>query len=116
MNMAPGLWSRLTAAPRRQAAVLIIAAVAAIAAGIGAGYVYSNRPGPKEVSYRLCLGSDAKLCPPQTVFVENIGLDPVVDWVNQACAKYKKRNTIESGEPTKDCNCTLVEVTCASAF
>jgi hypothetical protein len=114
--MATGLWARWTATPTRQIVTMSVAGLVAIAAGIGAGYLYSNRPGPKEVSYRVCLGSDAKLCPPQTVFVLNIGLEPIADWVNMQCAKYKRRETIESDGPTKECNCTLVEVKCAASL
>jgi hypothetical protein len=115
-KMATGLWSRWTATPTRQIVTMSVAGLVAIAAGIGAGYLYSNRPVPKEVSYRVCLGTDAKLCPPQTVFVQNIGLEPVADWVNKQCARYKKRETIESEGPTKECDCALVEVKCTTSL
>ncbi len=112
----PGFWSRWTATRSAQAAVLIVAALISLSAGMGAAYVYSRYFGPKEASYRVCLGTDAKLCPPQTVFVQNLYPDALNNWVDRQCARFKKRQAVETDAPNKDCNCSLVQVTCSATF
>lgn len=108
------MWSRLSA--RTQELILwIILGSLSLAAGLGGAYVYSNFFNPKQVTYRVCLGSEAKLCPKDTVFVQNIGPQPIVDWVGVQCAKFKRQQTIASEGP-KDCDCSIVQVTCATTF
>ena len=114
--MAPPFWSRLRAAGTSQVAIVIVAGILALLAGMGGRYIYSNYFIPKQVSYRLCVGIDPKLCPPQTEFVQAIIPESVVAWVNKACAKYKKRETINSEQPNPDCKCSIVQVTCALTF
>ena len=114
--MASQFLSRWMASRSAQTAALIVAGILALTAGMGIRYVYSNYFIPKQVSYRLCVGSDAKSCPPQTVFVQNSNPLAVTDWINKECAKYKRRETIEPEGPDKDCNCLLIQVTCVSAL
>jgi hypothetical protein len=108
------LWSRLSA--RHQELVIWVAAgLLALGAGLGGAYVYANYFGPKEIAYRVCLGQDVGRCPKDTVFVRDIGPQPVLDWVGRQCAKFKRRQTIASEGPP-DCNCELVQVTCAATL
>jgi hypothetical protein len=115
--MALGWWSRWTAGGRHRAFNWVIGVgLVVIAAGLGVAFRYWEQSRPlADASYRLCVASDQKACPPQTVFVQDFGPDAVVAWVNKECARYKRRETIEE-EPTKDCNCALIEVKCTSSL
>jgi hypothetical protein len=108
------LWSGLSARAR-EVVIWVVAGSFALAAGLGGAYVYANYFGPKEIAYRVCLGQDANRCPKDTIFVRDLGPQPLIDWVSVKCARFKRRQTVASEGPA-DCNCQLVQVTCAATL
>jgi hypothetical protein len=99
---------------KQRAAVGFVAA--GLAAVIVAGwtlFTYFNKSNSKaEVTYEVCVGPEPKWCPPKAPFVQG-GQDAIVTWVNQECARYRKRDTVWHQGPAAECNCFMVSVKCS---
>jgi hypothetical protein len=87
-----------------------------VAGAIWAVLTHRNGSGEKLelLTYRLCIGREQKLCPNDTAFVRNAGEDTAARWAQRECASYKSRRIIINEGPTKDCDCTVADVTCSS--
>jgi hypothetical protein len=99
----------------RLARALFLAGGIAVVAG-AAWFAYrQGSPGKDEILvYRLCVGHEQKLCPNDATFVRNQGDDTLTQWAQKQCTGYKRRRIIVNDGPTKDCDCSLADVTCSS--
>jgi hypothetical protein len=90
--------------------------IVVLAAAAWAIFSYRHGAGEKVelLTYRLCIGREQKLCPKDTTFVRNQGEDTAARWAQKECASYKARRIIMNDGPTKDCDCTVADVTCSS--
>ena len=89
-----------------------------LAEAIYAGVTYwqKNESKPEVLIFHVCLGSDAKLCPADATFVRNQGEDTLTKWAQRECSGYKARRIIVNDAPSKDCNCSLADLTCATEY
>lgn len=114
----PPLRTPRSANPRRR--MILVGLLGAIVLGEavwgGITYWQNSEKKPEFLVYHLCLGSDAKLCPPDLTFVRNRGEDTLTKWAQQECTGYKARRIIVNDGPSKDCNCSLADITCATEY
>ena len=106
------------ASPRRKMILLLILGSVVLAEAVWAVVAYWQKAGskPELLVYHLCVGTDQKLCPSDATFVRNQGEDTVARWAQRECAGYKARRIIVNEGPSKDCNCSLADVTCATEY
>ena len=101
---------------RRAISWLVGGGIVVLAAAAWA--IFGHRSGsgerPELLTYQLCVGHDQKSCPDGTTFVRNEGEDTVARWAQKECASYKTRRIIINDGPTKDCDCLVADVSCAS--
>jgi hypothetical protein len=93
---------------------LIVGGIVVAAAAAWAIFTYGNGSEPELLTYRLCVGSEQKLCPSDATFVRNTGEDTVTRWAQRECARYKVRRIVASDGPTKECGCYFADVRCSS--
>jgi hypothetical protein len=110
---APASW---IASRSRPAIALILGG--AIVVAVGAAWIaldyWRNSSKSGILVFHLCIGADPKLCPNDATFVRNEGEDTMTKWAQKQCTGYKARRIIINDGPTKDCGCSLVDVTCSS--
>jgi hypothetical protein len=87
--------------------------VAAVAAWVTFTHGNGSEGKPELLTYRLCVGSEQKLCPSGATFVRNAGEDTVTKWAQKECARYKVRRIVASDGPTKECGCYVADVRCS---
>jgi hypothetical protein len=103
---------------RPAASLAIGGAIIIIVLAASAWAIFGHRSGagakPELVTYQLCVGREQKACPDGTTFVRNEGEDTVSRWAQKECARYKTRRIVVNDGPTKDCDCYVADVSCAS--
>jgi hypothetical protein len=112
----PEGWRSWVAARSRREMKLIVGGIVVAAAAAWAIFTYGNgsEGKPELLTYRLCVGSEQKLCPSDATFVRNTGEDTVTRWAQRECARYKVRRIVASDGPTKECGCYIADVRCSS--
>lgn len=100
---------------RQELRLLIVGGIVVVAGAAWGILTYWNSANEKAelLTYRLCVGSQAALCPKDATFVRDQGEETVPRWAQRQCASYKRRRIIISDAPT-ECACQIADVTCAS--
>ena len=113
---SPNGWTSWVAARSRRQIKLIVVGLVVAAAAAWTIFTHGNGSGEKTelLIYRLCVGSEQKLCPSDATFVRNAGEDTAARWAQTQCASYKARRIIISDGPTKECGCYVADVRCSA--
>jgi hypothetical protein len=97
-------------------ALILGGALVVVAGAASAVFAYreSSQKKSEVLVYHLCIGTDQKLCPDDLTFVRYEGDDTATKWAQRQCTGYKARRIIINDGPTKDCGCSLADLTCSS--
>jgi hypothetical protein len=103
--------------PRRRMIFLGLLGAIVLGEAVWAGVTYwQSKQKPELIVYHLCLGSEARLCPPNLTFVRDQGEETLNRWAQRECSGYKARHIIVNDGPSKECNCSLADITCATEY
>jgi hypothetical protein len=110
-------WSDwITREKKRTILSFVGAGLVALAGGLWAAFQYFDKPDVKmEVSYKLCVGREASVCPNGTIFVAQNGdaEASIANWVKKECSRYSRR-AASQWIPQPDCGCGFIDVKCST--